>query len=212
MSELSAEIDEVFFSPAESDSVFLVEYWDAPAELRRSADGSVVAELEDGVSRAFFGPDEAASVFVVSYTDAPAEVRRSVDGALVAELAGDIRRVFFSPGEAAPVFVGVYGGGRAELWAWDDGARLADLGLNIADVYFPTDSDALIVSHADGRAYVIDVAWLRAMAAARDAGGLTVDDLVTLACTYPLRDGLLAETERSPIVEYLGGREPRACE
>ena len=74
---------------------FVIDHRHGPGELRRSADGELLATLPGRVNDVDFSPDAKAGVFVVGYAaDRPGELRRSADGELLATLGGDL-----APGE-----------------------------------------------------------------------------------------------------------------
>ena len=146
---------------------------------------------------------------MVDYVDAPGEVRRTADGALLAELSGRVFGVEFSPDEAALFFIVDYFDGRYELWRRDSPVRLADLGVNLGSWIFSSGNDSLAVAHDDGRAYLLDLAWLREM----DGRGeeLSIEELVSIACAGPMSRGLLAEDVLMSFLEQVGIDEPQAC-
>ena len=107
----------------------------------------------------------------------------------------------------ATCFVVVYADGRSELWQGQSNPRLlAELGLGVEEWLFDPQSQRLVLLYTDGRAYLLDVDWLRAMGG--DLAALSPEDLVRLACEGPLSSGLLDEAALEP---YLEGRPPQAC-
>jgi hypothetical protein len=207
---LSGPLFNVIFSPDEAASYVVVNHWyPTPSELRRTADGTVIAVLSGLVSsnRVTFSPDEAASYVVVSYIDGtPSELRRTTDGTVIAVLSDSINNVTFSPDEAVSYFV-VESTTEHEVWqAQNEPHRLAKLGLGLGGFHFDMINDRLITRYSDGRAYLLDLAWLRAMGGQADK--MPIKELVRLACEGPFASDLFDEAELKP---YLGGREPQAC-
>ncbi|GIK39293.1 MAG: hypothetical protein BroJett011_31260 [Chloroflexota bacterium] len=204
---------DVTFSPDEAGTYFVVDYaGGTPGELRRSANGKVIATLSGPVQSVTFSPDEAGTYFVVGYADGtPGELRRSANGKVV-PLSGPVQSVTFSPDEAGTYFVMTYDDAQRELWqAHDEPRRLAELGLGLGNpsqegFHFDMTNDRLITRYSDGRAYLLDLAWLRAMGG--KAGAMPIGELVRIACEGPFASGLFDEAELKP---YLGEREPQVC-
>jgi hypothetical protein len=111
---------------------FVVSYDGALPELRRIADGSVVAVLDVGstqemVSGVEFSPSPETGCFVIDYAprasrdggivSRPAELRRTADGSLVVTLPGRVRmdNIQFSPDPAATYLAAHYENGVSEL-------------------------------------------------------------------------------------------------
>jgi hypothetical protein len=65
---LAGAVDKVRFSPDSAATYFSVQYSDAPAELRRTLDGSKVS-LSGIVTGIYFSADPKADYFIVSYSD-----------------------------------------------------------------------------------------------------------------------------------------------
>jgi hypothetical protein len=102
---------------------------------------------------------------------------------------------------------------KSELWQTQpESRRLAEWGIGLEDwsqqqkFYFDFDRDWLFIRYTDGRAYLLDLAWLRAMGGQADR--MPIRELVRLACEGPLASGLLDEVE---LKRYMGNYEPRAC-
>ncbi len=213
---LSGPVDDVTFSSDKAGRYFVVSYYGNTGELRRTADGQVVAPLSGPVESVSFSPDEAGRYFVVSYYygDTPGELRRTADGQVVAPLSGPVAddSITFSPDEAGTYFIVAYADGQSELWqAQNEPRRLAKLGLGLGKesqegFHFDVANDRLITWYTDGRAYLLDLAWLRAMGGKADK--MPIKELVRLACEGPFASGLFDEAELKP---YLGEREPQAC-
>src|SRR5262249_7378768 len=159
-------------SPDKQASVFVVRYRDeqTPSELRRSADGKLLATLRgpiavdwDRQSIIRFSPDKQASVFVVGYQDeqTTSELRRSADGKLLATLSGPVVHVgvmSFSPDKQASVFVVRYRDGHSEVRDWYNPSDLIGLEIGLQDQIFVPKSQRMVVSYRDGRAYLLDIA------------------------------------------------------
>ena len=83
------------FFPSPDKTALVVQYADAPGEVRRWADGALLAKLAGKVlaDRGVDSSPERAGAFVVSYYDRDVsdEVRRWADGALLAKLAGKVK-------------------------------------------------------------------------------------------------------------------------
>lgn len=114
--------------------------------------------------------------------------------------------VFFS--QAAEYTVVVYQNGESELWRVRDNPRLISrLGLGLKGCRFDVRNGRLVVWYSDGRAYLLDLPWLSAM-----AGGLaehSPQELVRVACEGPLSPGRF---DTKQVVAHLGGRSPAACQ
>ncbi|MBE7554799.1 MAG: hypothetical protein HS126_27420 [Anaerolineales bacterium] len=206
---LSGEVSDVTFSPDEGGTYFIVGYErGTPGELRRSADGKIITTLSGPVSNATFSPDEAGTYFVVGYNDETSgELRSTTDGQVIATLSGPVSDVTFSPDEVGIYFIVAYVNGQHELWqAQSEPNRLTELGLGLKNNFFFVASDRLITQYSDGRAYLQDLAWLRAMGG--KVGEMPIQELVHIACAGPFASGLFDEAELKP---YLAGREPQVC-
>ncbi len=93
---LAGPVYNATFSPDANARYFMVHYADGtPAELRRSADASVIAQLTGNVTSVTFSPD--ARYFVIEYNYTTAELRRVADASVVAQLPGSLNTVTFSP-------------------------------------------------------------------------------------------------------------------
>ena len=122
-------------------------------------------------------------------------------------LSGQVVRVRFSPDADAAYFVVSYEDGRSESWEGRDSPRLlAELGLGVQETLFDSEAQRLVVWHSDGRAYLLDLDWLRAMGGNLET--LSPEELARLACEGPLASGLLDEAALEP---YLESRTPVAC-
>ena len=101
-----------------------------------------------------------------------------------------------------------YSDDRNELWG--GGAlpsRLSELGIGVVYRAFDATGTRLVLRHSDGRAYLLDLDWLRAMGG--EAATLPLEELVRLACEGPLASGAWDE---ATLVPYLEGRPALACQ
>ena len=195
-----------------NESWLVVDYFDAPGELRLAEDGSLIATLAGVVAGVTFSPNE--SWLVMDYEDAPGELRLAEDGSLIATLAGEVAvhpsgdlAVTFSPN--GTWLVVDYDDRSSQLWH-ADGVRLADLGVNVlASIFLPT-QERLVIWYQDGTAYLLDLAWLEAMNGQVDR--LSPLELVRLACDYPLANDLLDEPALQTYLDELDILAPQACQ
>jgi WD40 repeat protein len=133
---------------------FVLSYRDAPGELHRTSDGSLVATLSDVVVEADFSPD--GNSFVVSYSSGvradivPAELRRTDDGAVLATLPGAVAAAYYPP-VPSPQYVVVGHEFGAGLWRIADGSLIATLSGQLEDVSFSPDASAFLVAYVDGQ-------------------------------------------------------------
>ena len=165
-------------------------------EVRSTADGQLLTQLPEDINLVGFSPDEAAELFVVGYIDAPVELHSI-----------PISSGYFSPDWAAELFVVYYDDAPGKVLSTADWElhRLAQLGDRVAEFFFSPGNESLIITHDDGRAYILDLEWLKAMNGRVDE--LSIDELVTLACEGPLSRGLFDES----LLEQYGIDEPQAC-
>ncbi|MEM7115773.1 MAG: hypothetical protein AAF614_25255 [Chloroflexota bacterium] len=103
-------------------------------------------------------------------------------------------------------------------WLWvkyhDDSSRvwslngtteqLASLGLNVEQALFMPETDLLAIRHSNGEAYLLDLAWLRAMHGSGVLDVTNLDDegiqtLIALACQHPLQQGLSPRSQEKLI-------------
>jgi WD40 repeat protein len=199
-------VESLFYSPDRAGTYAVADYGDEAGELLRTADGSRVAALAGAVDQAYFSPDPAGTRFVVDYVARPGELRRTAEGSLAATLTGEVDRVSFAPDPAVAYLVVDYSDGRSELWDWRTGSRLAELGLGKKGHVYDPRSRRLIIWHTDGRAYILDLDWLRAMGG--DPAAISPGELERLACRGPFATGLFDESVLQP---YLEGSPPQAC-
>ncbi len=228
---LSGPVHLVTFSPA--GTYFVVDYKDeTPGELYRTADGARLAILSGPDFEVRFSSDGAESYFTVGYRGLQPEVRRSIDGALLATVPGPVSKMNFIYSED-DYFIVTYNDGHSFLWqtesqlqsgggpgrvddageiggqaepAQPSSRRLVELGPEWSWYYFGRATDRLISFEHDGQAYLLDLAWLRAMGGQADT--MPIEELVRIACEGPFASGLFDEAELRP---YLGEREPQVC-
>ena len=134
-------------------------------------------------------------------------MRSIPDGSLVASLTGKLRERGITFGEDSPgaYFVVDYENGASELWDVSRvPRRLASLGLNKKGLVGLRDQRALIW-YTDGRAYLMDLAWLRTMEG--NSAALTPEALMRACFEGPFRRGLFDDAALTP---YLDSRPPQA--
>jgi hypothetical protein len=76
----------------------------------------------------------------------------------------------------------------------------------MAGYVFDLEDARMVVWHSDGRAYLLDLDWLRAMGG--DLAALSGEGVVRLACEGPFGSGPFDETRLEP---YLDGGLPEGC-
>ena len=135
-------VNDVIFSPDEAASIFVVDYADAPGELRRTADGSLINKLHGNVERVTFSSGESASFFVVDYVGAPGELRRTKDGSIIEVLTDEVVFVTSRPDEAVSFFVIHYSKAPGELRSAIDGSVIEILSDIVLEVNFTRDKPA----------------------------------------------------------------------
>ncbi|MCA9057438.1 MAG: hypothetical protein KDA85_03025, partial [Planctomycetaceae bacterium] len=145
--------------------------------------------------------DRAVPFFVVQYADAPATLHGETDGSVIGRLSGPATKIQFfgvagtdrsdashnqktvprqsptdsnNPNES---FMAVwYQDGRCELWdcRGDKPAILCHLGLIVSDLCFIPGRHEAVICHDDGRAYLINLDWLRHI----QSSGLSTKELL----------------------------------
>jgi hypothetical protein len=204
----------VYFSPDPAATYYVARY-NRPSggELRRSSDNTLVSTLrKQAFDRVYFSPGKVPKYFVVRYINEGHELRRTDDGSLVATLVGELpRKPFriwdFSPDTESTYFLVQFKNTRSELWEGLGGPHpLAKLGLGKANHAFDPESRRLIVRYTDGRAYLFDLDWLRAIGG--DVAAISMEDLIALLCQGPFAAGRFDEVALKP---YLEGSSPRVC-
>jgi TIR domain len=208
---LSGTVEDVIFSPDSTATYFVVDYFDAQAELWRTSDNTKIANLTGPYDFTIqFSPDPSMTHFIVDYENAPGELYSTENGRLVGSLTGSVIEFHFSPDPAATYFVVDYEDGRSELWDGQGGARsLVELGLGKEGYFFEQKNHRLVVWYTDGRAYLLDIDWLKALGDM--VSTLSNEGLMQLACEGPLDTGLFDTVDKAKLGEYLAGNEPRAC-
>jgi hypothetical protein len=208
--QFESPISGAYFAP--SGKYFVLNYKASGIypELRRSSDGKVVELATKRLGRVRFSPNPRATFFIAQYTEAlkaPSELRKSSDGSYLATLAGTVESIAFSSDADATFFIIRYEGDKSELWtAHREPRRLLDLGFGLAGQVFDLADQRLVVWYRDGRAYLLDLAWLRAMGG--DVQAIPINEVIRLACQDPLASGLL---DMSNVEPFLQGRTPQAC-
>lgn len=167
-----------------------------PCVVLRTEDGSLV--WEDSARNVHTSSHRACTVFIAEFANRRGEVVR-LDGTSAGKLSGIVADVQFArlPGNHFKVqyesgqvkcavlpndyFVVHYETGESEVWKVNHDrdrtvSLLSRLGLTVADsLFLPDGRKRLIVRHQDGRAYLIDLAWLAEIQQRR----LTADELLT---------------------------------
>ena len=198
---LADRVKQVTFSP--DGRAFVVAYQDQPGELRRT-DGAAVVPLAGRVNfgGVTFSPDGRA--FVAQYADRPGELRWVDSGTVVPFVDSNIfGTVTFS--RDSSTFLVSYADGHTELWdAQGTLGQLANLGLGVGQPIFDPQSTQLVVRYSTGQVYLLDIAWLRAIAGYPET--LSLDELIARTCAGPL-----AGFDEAALAPYLQGRTPEAC-
>jgi hypothetical protein len=142
---------------ADNPSTFLLDRVNAPTELRRTAEGALIATLPDSVdfSRTY-SLDKNRTYFLVRYSDnTPGEVRQTANGTVV-PLSGPVETVVFSPDPATAYFLVTYSDGTpAELRRTSDHTLITTLSGSVDllnNVIFSPDVAVtyFLVSYNDG--------------------------------------------------------------
>ncbi len=80
------------------------------------------------------------------------------------------------------------------------------LGLSLKGFTFAVDQNRLITWYTDGRAYVLDLAWLQAVGG--DDADLSPKEILQLACQEPF---VSRPFDESALADYVDGERPKAC-
>lgn len=203
----------------EYDPYYVIGYDNAPPELRRTSDSSLVTELTQGgrTIEVYSNENLAGNTMVVSYFSSLGELRHTDDGSLIATLSGDVSEAYFSPNPNVAAFLVTYRrNGLSEVWDVQ-GRLLTKLGLGLLIsystidenlmVYLDKDIELLPIQYEDGGAYLIDITWLTHMSESADT--LSTEELVTLTCELVFAANYFFD-ERS-LEPYLNEQEPQAC-
>jgi hypothetical protein len=206
-------------------AIFVLARHSKAGELRRSADGELLATLSgplagdsDRRSAITFSRDEQASVFVVRYADkqTPPELRRSADGKLLATLSGPLAvddsgrpAITFSPDEQASVFVVHYKDGHRELLDWQGPADSIDLEIGVQNQIFVPGSQRIVISYTDGRAYLLDVARLHPQGDGTTK--FTNQNFLDFICQETLGSGLWSQEDQADLLKALEGTPSHPC-
>jgi WD40 repeat protein/energy-coupling factor transporter ATP-binding protein EcfA2 len=206
---------DVTFSP--DSRAFVVDYYtndydhsdyDGPDELRFTDSDRVVPLTGNRITSVTFSPDSSA--FIVDYVIETDELRFT-DNDYIVPLAGDIDRSMFSPDSHSVAII--YDNGLAEIWDLRDGPYLlaeAFIGARyFSGIVDAPDAPRLIIVYSTGEVYTLDLAWLRAMHG--DPAALEADALIAAACAGPFASEFWTDELQAEFVQYLDGREPRAC-
>jgi WD40 repeat protein len=193
--------DGVFVSDGPA-AAFVVDYGSKPAELRRSADASLLGALSATVvDDVIFSSDGHRAV--IESSQSIGELADLTTGA-VTTLSAPVTDADFSPD--GTLLVVTFSDGRSELW--DTRAaptRLAELGLRFGGAAFVPATARVAVRYASGDAYMLDADWLRAMRG--EPRALSTEELTRAVCSGPLA----IDFEAGTLQRYLQGEPPRAC-
>ena len=138
-------------------------------EVLRTADGSVINRLGGSAAavtdlQQFSGND--TDYLLASYRGALSYLHRLSDGRLIATFSDEATHVKLLSSLKPPAFIVHYRAGRAELWQGSKSARrVAELGLNIRQFSAEPTRQRLSFAQNDGRAFLVDLDWLRHAAA-----------------------------------------------
>ncbi len=158
-------------------------------------------------------------MFVVRYADdqIPSELRRSVDGQLLAILSGSVAFGFFepstisfSPDEQASIFVVEYQDGHYELRDWRYPGNALHLDFVVKDHLFAPGNQRVVVWYTDGRAYLLDVAWLHRIG--METAQLTNQELLDFTCQQTIGSGLWSDQDQADLLEALDGKPAHPCD
>ncbi len=117
--KLGEDVEETHLSP--DGSVFVLVRADAPSELRRTADGSLIVQLTAKVDSIYFDKSLYTRYFVIRYKDTYGELRRTVDGSIIATLKDEVYSASFSSDPNATYFAVYYFNSSSELRRTADG-------------------------------------------------------------------------------------------
>jgi len=95
--------------------------------------------------------------------------------------------------------------GKTKLWG-SSIKPLLDMGIGVESM-IRTSDDRLVVTYVDGRAYLLDLAWLSAMGG--EADSMDINTLMDIVCEGPLSWGLV---DQAILSEKLQGRLSLACQ
>jgi hypothetical protein len=194
---IEGNVEDLTFSP--DGQFFFVSYENEMAELRSSGEGGLVTPFPSRVISFVFSPN--SQLMYLTYADGAKELRYTQSGELLQGLnSNDLNNVIFSP-DGVQVYIDYLR--EADELRQADGGVLTELGLVTEGIAWMA-YERLLVWYADGRAYVLDLAWLREMGGQADE--LSIGKLIDLACKYPLK-------EYKSATDELGEGEPllHAC-
>lgn len=94
---LKGSIEYVYFNPDSEIPNFVIDYRDRPGELRRIANGELIATLglTDTVADVYFSQDPHAQNFIVTYHNSPSELRSFFHGGLIKPLTAQVVKANF---------------------------------------------------------------------------------------------------------------------
>ena len=105
------------------------------------------------------------------------------------------------------MFVVGYGNGPSELWLHSGSPRrLRQMEVGSAGHLFDGEGRRMLAWYGDGRAYYLDIEWLKAIT---DPKGLSTDELVDLACEKLFTTKWFDE---AALAQYLDGRPSMVCQ
>ena len=150
--QLGTGVSDITFSA--NAAFFVLIRGQSRSELRRTADGSLIALLAGKADRVFFSPDPEAAYIVVHYTnDTLVELIHTKTGSPITRWTGEVNSVIFSPSPSAAYFVVTYEKAPAELRRTVDGILVTHLAgqVEASNVAFSHDQHAtyLFVRYSD---------------------------------------------------------------
>ncbi|WP_420630210.1 hypothetical protein [Candidatus Leptofilum sp.] len=140
---IGSQIEDIALSP--NEIWLLVDYSNAPGELRDASDGSLIATLSGQLGDSEFSPNETR--LLVRYSNAPGELRDASDGSLIATLSGQLGDSEFSPNETRLLVR--YSNAPGELRDASDGSLIATLSGQLGRSEFSPNETRLLIDYHD---------------------------------------------------------------
>jgi len=152
-------IAQVHFRDSEG-SFFVVGYQDVPGNIHCASNGEIVAELPDVVTKVDF-VGVSSSLILINYRGDKAAFYANSG---VCELPDQPREACLLPEEKGHIAIAIwYENGNCELWSLEGEKPmlLGQLGLIVSEVWFIPNTRNAFVLHEDGRAYLLNMDWLK---------------------------------------------------
>jgi sorbitol-specific phosphotransferase system component IIA len=151
--EFDNQLRGISFCPGQESECFLAMFHgDAPSELRRTVDNSLVAKLTGDGNYISYSPNPESAYFVVGYNSVlPGELRNMATGELVAKLSGFIDTTSFS--DSGKYFVVNYAGDLSpEIRQTVDGKVIFNFARATDKLFWSQDPENsyVIVTYKDG--------------------------------------------------------------